>query len=265
MSVSKTSFSKTSWKLSRRTQSTLYSIAGAASLLGVWALAGSLTSFISPIGEVLAKLPEFVSDPKVWAAVGETWVRVMVSLVIGLMLGITVAVVMWRSSFWGRVAGVYVSVFVTVPSTITALMAVSFFRNVQLGAVVVLVATIFPFVALVVLASLRGIDTGLLEMAASYRYSWWQRWREVIVPQITGAVMTAIRNEHAHVWKVVVVVEIFLVSSGMGFAFDRAFSRFKLVDVMLWLIVFASILLATEYLVLRPLENKAQRWKGLPQ
>lgn len=231
----------------------------------VWALAGAWTSFIAPIGDVLAELPSFLADSDVWAAVGETWVRVMVSLAIGLLLGIAVAVVMWRSSFWGRVAGVYVSVFVTVPSTITALMAVSFFRNVELGAVVVLVATIFPFVALVVLASLRGIDAGLLEMAASYRYSRWQRWKEVIIPQITGAIMTAVRNEHAHVWKVVVVVEIFLVSSGMGFAFDRAFSRFKLVDVMLWLIVFAAILLATEYLIIRPLENKAQRWKGIPQ
>lgn len=251
--------------LSRRTQSTLYSIAGPASMIGVWALAGAATKFIAPIGDVLTELPGFLSDPKVWAAVGETWVRVMISLIIGLLLGIAVAVVMWRSSFWGRVAGVYVSVFVTVPSTITALMAVSFFRNVELGAVVVLVATIFPFVALVVLSSLRTIDAGLLEMAASYRYSTWQRWREVIIPQITGAVMTAVRNEHAHVWKVVVVVEIFLVSSGMGFAFDRAFSRFKLVDVMLWLLVFATILLATEYLVIRPLENKAQRWKGVPQ
>jgi len=251
--------------LSRRTQSTLLSIAGAASLVLVWAMAGAWTSFIAPIGEVLAELPAFLGDADMWAAVGETWVRVMISLVLGLLLGVLVAVVMWRSSFWGRVAGVYVSVFVTVPSTITALMAVSFFRNVELGAVVVLVATIFPFVALVVLAALRTMDPGLLEMASSYRYSRWQRWCEVIIPQIAGAFMTALRNEHAHVWKVVVVVEIFLVSSGMGFAFDRAFGRFKLVDVMLWLIVFAAILLATEYLVIRPLENKAQRWKGIPQ
>jgi NitT/TauT family transport system permease protein len=252
--------------LSRRTQSTLYSVAGAVSVIALWAIGGSTSSsFIAPIGEVLGELPAFLRDPEVWASVGETWVRVLISLAIGLALGITVAVVMWRSPFWGRVAGTYVTVFVTVPSTITALMAVAFFRNVELGAVVVLAATIFPFVALVVLAALRGMDPGLLEMADSYRYSRWHRFWEVIVPQIAGAVMTSVRNEHAHVWKVVVVVEIFLVSSGMGFQFDRAFSRFKLVDVMLWLIVFAVILLATEYLAIRPLEKKAQRWKGVPQ
>jgi NitT/TauT family transport system permease protein len=251
--------------LSRRAQSALYSCAGAASLVALWATGGAATKFIAPIGEVLGELPTFLQSPDVWVSVGETWIRVLMSLALGLVLGIAVAVVMWRSEFWGQVANVYVTVFVTVPSTITALMAVSFFRNVELGAIVVLVATIFPFVALVVLSALRNVDPGLLEMAASYRYSHWQWWREVIVPQTAGAIMTAVRNEHAHLWKVVVIVEIFLVSSGMGFQFDRSFSKFNLVDVMLWLIVFAAILLATEYFVIRPLEKRAQHWTGVQQ
>ncbi|WP_099024640.1 ABC transporter permease [Mycolicibacterium palauense] len=251
--------------LSRRTQSTLYSCAGAASLILLWAVGGSGASFIAPIGAVLRELPQFVSDPEVWANVIETWIRVMISLALGLLVGIGVAFVMWRSEFWGRFAGVYVTVLVTVPSTITALMAVSFFRNVELGAIVVLVATIVPFVSMVVYSALRRIDPGLLEMAASYRYSRWQWLRELIAPQIAGSVMTAVRNEHAHLWKVVVIVEIFLVSSGMGFQFDRSFSKFNLVDVMLWLIVFAVILLATEYLVIRPLERRAQHWTGVQQ
>jgi len=251
--------------LSRRIQSVLYSCAGAASIIALWAIGGSGSNFIAPIGEVLRELPAFLADPGVWASVGETWLRVLISLVIGLSLGVAVAVTMWKSDFWGRFVSVYAAVFITVPSTITALMAVSFFRNVELGAVVVLVATIFPFVALVVLSALRGVDPGLLEMAATYRYSRWQQMREILVPHIAGAVMTAIRNEHAHLWKVVVVVEMFLVSSGMGFQFDRSFSKFNLVDVMLWLIVFAAILLATEYLVIRPLEKRAQHWTGVAQ
>ncbi|WP_370499951.1 ABC transporter permease [Mycolicibacterium sp. jd] len=251
--------------LSRSTQSILYSCAGAASLVALWAIGGAGSNFIAPIGDVLRELPTFLRDPDVWASVGETWMRVLVSLAIGMALGIAVAVVMWKSDFWGRFVSVYVAVFITVPSTITALMAVSFFRNVELGAVVVLVATIVPFVALMVLSALRRLDPGLLEMAASYRYSRWQYLREILVPQTAAAVMTAIRNEHAHLWKVVVVVEIFLVSSGMGFQFDRSFSKFNLVDVMLWLIVFAAILLATEYLVIRPLEKKAQHWTGVSQ
>lgn len=251
--------------LSRRIQSVLYSIAGVAAVAALWAFGGAGSTFIAPIGEVLGELPTFVVDPQVWASVGETWVRVLISLAIGLALGTVSALAMWKSEFWGRFTNVYVGVFITVPSTITALMAVSFFQNVELGAVVVLVATIFPFVALVLLSALRGVDPGLLEMAATYRYSRWQHIREILVPYTAGAVMTAVRNEHAHLWKVVVVVEIFLVSSGMGFQFDRSFSKFNLVDVMLWLIVFATILLATEYLVIRPLEKKAQHWTGVSQ
>jgi NitT/TauT family transport system permease protein len=60
----------------------------------------------------------------------------------------------------------------------------------------------------------------------------------------------------------VVLAEIFAVNSGVGWRFAQAFDRFQLLDVSLWLLTFMVILLGTEYLVLRPIERLALRWRG---
>lgn len=244
-----------------RLESALWSCLGLVAIVVAWAVGGATTRFIAPIDDVFAGFPDFLREQVVWQAVGETWFRVLVSLALGLLVGSAAALVMWRSPFWGRVVSCYVAALLALPSTITALLGVYLFRDVHVGAVAVLVATISPFVALVMLSALERLDHGLLEMGRTYRLTWRQRLAHVLVPQVRSAFLTAVRNEHAHAWKVVVVVELYLVSSGMGFQFDRSFSKFDLVEVMQWLTVLAVILLATEYLVLRPLERSASKWK----
>lgn len=247
-----------------RTEETLLSVLGVAVFAGLWLYLGETTRFIAPMGEVLSSMPEFLAEPETRSTIAETWIRVLVSLAVGLVIGCGFAVAMWKSPFWGTVSNIYVTLLLAVPSTITAMIGVFIFQDAELGAVAVLSVTIAPFVAVIVHGALRRLDSGLAEMATTYRFSRWQRTTTVVLPQIASALMSAIRNEHAHTWKVVVIVELFLVSSGMGFQFDRAFEAFNLVQVMQWLIVFAVILLATEYIIIRPLERWNSRWKGTP-
>ncbi|GAB3842544.1 ABC transporter permease [Nesterenkonia populi] len=250
------------FRLSERGEDVLLSLLGLAFFLGLWIYLGATTRFVLPLGEVVASMPEFLADISTWAVVFETWLRVILSLSFGLLLGCGFAVLMWKTKFWGSVSNLYVSVLLSIPSTISALLGVFIFYNAELGSVVVLGLTIAPFIAVIVYGALRRLDGGLAEMAVTYRFSRWQRTTTVVFPQIAAALMSAVRNEHAHTWKVVVIVELFMVSSGMGFEFNRAFELFNLMQVYQWLIVFAAILLATEYLVIRPLEKQTQRWKA---
>ena len=79
--------------------------------------------------------------------------------------------------------------------------------------------------------------------------------------RIAPFALTALRNEYSHAWKVVVLAELFIINSGMGWQFSQAFDRFQLITVVHWLLLFVSILLATEYLIIRPIEKRAFRWK----
>jgi NitT/TauT family transport system permease protein len=98
-------------------------------------------------------------------------------------------------------------------------------------------------------------------MAAAYRFSRYQIVRHIVLPHLVPFGVAAIRNENAHAWRVVVLAELFAVNTGMGWEFTRAWDRFLLIEVLLWLIAFMSILLATEYGVLVPLERFTRRWR----
>jgi NitT/TauT family transport system permease protein len=102
----------------------------------------------------------------------------------------------------------------------------------------------------------------LAGMATVYRFGWFRTLRHVLVPHLVPYAMSSTRNEYAHAWRVVVLAEIFAVNSGVGQRFTQAFDRFLIDQVVFWLITFIILLLSTEYLILRPMEKLALRWRG---
>ena len=108
-------------------------------------------------------------------------------------------------------------------------------------------------------------DEKLTAMGTIYRYGRWRTMRHVFVPHLVPYSFSAVRNEYAHAWRVVVVAEVFAVNSGIGWRFSQAFDRFNVDDIALWLITFMLLLLSTEYLILRPLEKYVLRWRASDQ
>jgi NitT/TauT family transport system permease protein len=237
------------------------SAAGIGSVLALWWIGGSATRYVPPIGEVFAQLPAFLARAQTWEAVGSTTLRVCGSLLAALALGAGAAAVMRRDWFWGRVTAAFVSFAIAVPSTVAALLALYVFRRDPIGVYVVVTFICLPFVATILRQGMRELDVRVGEMGDVYRITGAARTRHVVLPQLVPYVFSAVRNEYAHAWKIVVLAELFIVSSGMGYQFSQAFDRFQLTEVLLWLLVFVAILLAGEYLVFRPLERYVLSWR----
>lgn len=237
------------------------SVAGIGSILVLWAIGGSATRYVPPIGEVVSELPAFLASAEVWEAAGTTTLRVLGSLAMALVVGAAAAVVMRRDWFWGRVVSYVVGFAIAVPSTVAALLALYIFRRDPSGVYVVVAFICFPFVATVLGEGMRNLDAKVSEMGDAYRVTGVARLRHVVLPQLTPYGFAAVRNEYAHAWKVVVLAELFIGSNGLGWQFARAFDRFQLTEVVLWLLVFVAILLLTEYLVIRPLERFVLKWR----
>jgi NitT/TauT family transport system permease protein len=238
--------------------------------LSIWAiifvlvlfwLGGQFLAFLPSPGEVVTQLPGFFTDPETYAALLVTARRVVISLVIALILGFGVAYLMARGGLAGRIASVYVNALLVVPSTIAALVALFVFRRDPVAVYVVVVLIILPFISMTLVEGIKSIDPKLRTVAQVYRFSSMQYIRSVVLPHLVPFAVASIRNENAHAWRVVVLAELFAVNSGMGWQFTRAWDRFLIIEVMLWLIAFMAILLATEYLVLVPLERFTQRWR----
>lgn len=227
----------------------------------LWAFGGAFTRFVPSVAEVAEAFPGFVTDSATWVDVGITLRRVVLSLFAAVVLGLGAAYLMYRQTFAGQVVSIYVRLALGLPSTIAALLALFIFRRSPAGVYVVVTVITFPFIVLTLLGGMQAADRSLDEMAKAYRFGVRRHLRHVTVPHLVPYMFSAIRNENAHAWRVVVLAEVFAVSSGMGARFTRAFDRFILVDVLLWLFAFMAILLATEYVVLRPIERSVLRWR----
>lgn len=232
-------------------------------LLLVFWLGGLFLEFLPAPMEVVSEFPAFFTDRETYAALLITAQRVVISLVIALILGFAMAYVMARGGLAGRIASAYVNALLVVPSTIAALVALFVFRRDPLAVYVVVVLIILPFISITLVEGIKSIDRKLVTMARVYRFNQLQYVRDVLLPHLVPFAVASLRNENAHAWRVVVLAELFAVNSGMGWQFTRAWDRFLLIEVMLWLVAFMAILLAMEYLVLVPLERFTQRWRRI--
>lgn len=240
----------------------ILAVLGGLSFVALWIIGSLTTRFVPPITEVIAAIPAFVSDARVWEDIAASVVRVIGALVIAVIVGFGAAWVMARGNFWSMVVARYVDITLGLPSTIAALLALFIFKRSEVGVYVVVAITTFPFVALTLYHGLKASDRRLSDMSGVYRFGLVRQVRHVAVPHLVPYTFAAVRNEYAHAWRVVVLAELFAVNSGIGWRFSQAFDRFLLVDVSLWLITFIVLLLGTEYLILRPIERYVLRWRG---
>jgi NitT/TauT family transport system permease protein len=227
----------------------------------LWWIGSETTAFVPSIPEVLAAFPEFFGDPETYFDIRVTVQRVLGALAASMILGFIAAFIIAKGGFAARVTSVYVGLALGIPSTIAALISLYVFRRNEIGVYVTVTVVAFPFATVMLSEGLKALDRRLEEMSVTYRIRGARRIWHVTIPHLFPYIMAALRNENGHAWKVVVLAELFSVNTGMGFRFSQAFDRFLVVDIMLWLMTFVAILLSTEYLLLRPLERFALRWR----
>ncbi|MGE0218997.1 ABC transporter permease [Mycolicibacterium sp.] len=244
-----------------RVRDTALSVLSLALVVLAWHIWSSSSQLLPTISEVAEAAGDFYTNPDIYANIGETFQRVVISVAIALAAGLVGAILSRRGGLVGQIVDVYVSLAIAIPSTVAALLALFIFHRSELGVYAVVVLVIWPFMVITLRGGLALMDPKLDGMAEVYGFSYPRRLRKVVIPQLIPYAFAAVRSENAHAWRVVVLAEVFAVNSGMGAAFTKAYDRFLIEDVVLWILTFIVILLVVEYVVLRPLENHFMRWR----
>ena len=107
----------------------------------------------------------------------------------------------------------------------------------------------------------RAFDPGLDDISAIYRFPLAKRFRHVLLPQAMPFMMAASRSGIGIVWKIVLVVEFFGRSNGVGFEIAKYFSLFAVKEIIGYAVAFSLVMLAVEVLILQPLDDHARRWR----
>ena len=193
--------------------------------------------------------------------VGVTLARVAVSFVIAMSLGVLLGIALGRSRLADRLLDTPLLVVLNTPALVITVLAYVWLGLTETAAIVAVALNKLPNVAVIMREGARGLDPGLEEMAKTYRFDRRTWIAHVLLPQLQPFMVAAARSGISLAWKIVLVVELLGRPNGVGFAINYYFTLFDVTAVIGYSLVFMSVMLAIDALLLQPLDAHVRRWR----
>jgi NitT/TauT family transport system permease protein len=232
-------------------------------LAGAWqVMAVLLDSLLVPdVPAIAGQLVEIVADGSFAEQLGITVLRVALGFVCAFIVAVAVGIAMGRSEFARRFFEPAVLLGLTIPGLVWALLCVIWFGIDLINPVAAVALSSAPPLMLTIYQGTRSVDPDLLEMAHVYRFSRATRLRRLWLPALAPSLFGGARLGLSLGWKVIVLVEVFGMSSGVGYQLNNEFASQNVAGVLAWTLLFALIMAILEYGVLQELERRASRWR----
>jgi sulfonate transport system permease protein len=236
-------------------------------LLAAWALASATgllpaTTVGSP-ADVARAAGDLVRDGQLPDALLVSLRRVALGMVFGVAVAVPLGLVAGLSAWGDALIDPPMQMARTIPLYgVVPLFIVWFGIGEPTKVILIALGAAIPLYVTLT-AALRGIDPELIEVADSLRLTRAQRLRHLIVPAALPGALNGLRLSLAVAWLVLIVSETINASSGIGFIVNNARTFLQNDVIVVGLLTYALLGLATDFLV-RLLERRALRWQGGP-
>jgi NitT/TauT family transport system permease protein len=192
---------------------------------------------------------------------GVTLLRLVVSFAIAMLLGCAIGIMLGRSKRLDGLFDQWLIIFLNIPALVSMILCYVWFGLTEAAAILAVVINKIPNVIVTVREGARALDQDLLEMARCYHFGKAKTLKHVIWPQLHPYLMAATRSGLALIWKIILVVELLGRSNGMGYQLNLFFQLFDVASILAYTIAFIGVIQCLEWLVLKPLDEKNQRWR----
>lgn len=237
---------------------------GPLALLALWQLlssTGVLTDDIlaSP-GTIAGVARDLLGDGSLTSAMGVSLQRVAVGLLLGTVVGTSLALVSGLFRVGEDLVDASVQMLRTVPFVgLIPLFIIWFGIGEAPKVAIITLGVSFPLY-LNVYAGIRGVDSQLIEAGESLGLSRWGLVRHVILPGALPGAMTGLRYSLGIAWLALVFAEQINADSGIGFLMVQARDFLRTDVIVVCLIVYAFLGLIADFIV-RTLERLLLQWR----
>ena len=211
--------------------------------------------------ETLAEAGAIISSGNFFVEMGSTLRRVLVgfglAMAVSIPLGILMGTLRNMESFFEPP----VILGLTMPGLIWAVLMIMFFSLTETSAYAAVAITIFPMLTISIWQGTKSIDKDLIDMSNVFQATPLMKIVEVILPQLISHILAAIRYGLGLAWKVVVVVEMFGFSDGVGYQVVRGFNVFSMKTVLAWALTFLIVMILIEFGLIGWFERTVTRWR----
>jgi NitT/TauT family transport system permease protein len=219
------------------------------------------SALVPSVPEIGAALVKILADGSFAEQLGITVLRVALGFACAFVVAVAVGIAMGRNETARRFFEPAVLLGLTIPGLVWALLCVIWFGVDLVNPVAAVALSSAPPLMLTIYQGTRSVDPDLLEMAHVYRFGAGTRLRRLWLPALAPSLFAGARLGLSLGWKVIVLVEVFGMSSGVGYQLNNAFAAQNVAAVLAWTLLFAAVMAVLEYGVLQGLERRVSRWR----
>jgi len=241
-------------------------VAGAAVLVVLVAIAWQAMAYAigSPLTPTLGAIVDKTILLLGTTAPETTWVtvvRVLLGFLVAFVVALAAGLLMARSPWARAVLEPAVVIGLTVPGLVWALLCVIWFGLSLKSPVAAVALSSAPVITLNVYHGAKAMDADLVEMAHVFNFGPMTRLRKLWLPALSPFLLSGSRLGLSLAWKVIVVVEMFGASNGVGYELNNSFSDQDVAGVLAWTIIFSIVMFVIEYGILRVVEQRVTKWR----
>jgi len=249
----------------RALATTLRGAAPFAALLIAWALvtrAGLVPAiFLPPPADVARTAWELARDGSLWINIAASLGRVLLGIVFSVPLAVALGVAVGLSRRLAPVVEPIVSFFNALSGIAWLPLAITWFGLGWASVTFIMFNTIFFLVFFNTLVGVRTVprifEHAVLTMGGSRRHVILQ----VLIPGAMPSIVTGLRMAIGFGWRALIAAEMIATSTGLGFLIYNAANFHQSDTILVGIIAIGCLWLATDRLVLQPLERRTvERW-----
>jgi NitT/TauT family transport system permease protein len=214
----------------------------------------------SPVS-TMREAVRLVSDGTFFFHMYQSLRRVFVGSLVAMFLSVAVGIYMGTVVMGERFFQPLVVLGLTIPGLMWALIAVMLFGINEWSPYFAVTVTIFPMLVINIWAGVKALDKELIDMSRVFHFTPWMKISQVIIPQLLPNIFAATRYGLGLAWKVVVVVEMFGTSNGVGYQVMKSYQVFNMEGVIAWTLTFVAAMIVLEYGVINLAERRLTAWR----
>ncbi len=224
--------------------------------MAIW-LNSPLVPHVSAIQrEFLAIIESGKAFREIWVTFYRMSLGFLLAVVVAFPIGIAVAVSRTAERFFepGIILGL------TVPGLVWALLCVIWFGVSIVSPIIAVALGVLPSMVITVEQGVRSLSSDIVEMTRVFKLKRTTVLQRIWMPLLYASTISGARVGFSIAWKVIVLVEIFGMSDGVGYQLNSQFSVQSVEGVIAWTLAFWLAMMAVEYLIFRPIEKSANHW-----
>ena len=196
-----------------------------------------------------------------WEHFAATLPRFGVGIAISMALGILSGVLIGGSKIAEALLKDTLLMLVALPAIIWAFLTQMWLGMGDKAVVITTFLSAFPFVAVNVVQGIQAVPRDLRRMSGAFHVPAWRRFRDLLLPAVTGYLFAGFRFAVIIGWNAVLLGEWFSASEGVGYRARYWYDANRYKGFVAWVILFVGFIVLLDRLVLVRLQRRAFRWR----